>query len=287
MEIKQLKTFLTVADSKSFLKAADQLYLTRQALSKTIDSLESELGVELFFRTQKGAMMTPAGIYFYPRAAQIVSEFDKLKQDTMEMKKNYKPTISICLSIGIYEFYATKIHNYRTEHSSEMSIRLRCCLEEDASTILTDKKSDAVLSFNKPSESFANTVKIGESPIVLLVNKADAAADREVGIRELPKLLYNGGTTKPLWWDEKPGKNDIISSDMSYLYTLLLEGKGVMPVPKIAVPNFLNFVMVLPVYPAPAPRPIYYSTLNPDHYSLLNYMLLETLFDDVIKPEFK
>ena len=43
MEIKQLRTFLKVADAKSFLKAAEELYVTRQALTKTIDQLEKEL----------------------------------------------------------------------------------------------------------------------------------------------------------------------------------------------------------------------------------------------------
>jgi DNA-binding transcriptional LysR family regulator len=282
MDIKQLKTFLAVADAKSFLKAADLLFVTRQALAKTVDQLEDELGVELFFRTQKGAMMTPAGVYFYPRAVQIVEEFDKLKDDTVNMARSYRPKINICLSIGIYDYYATKIHEYRKDHSGEMQIALRCCLETDAPRILADRRADAVLSFLKPSDSYANTVKIGESEIVLVVDRKIAASDRSVGINELPKLLYNGGTEKPLWWDERPGKQDIISSDLNYLYSLLREGKGVLPMPRISIPSYLDFTMVLPVYPKHAPMPIYYSTLQPDYYNQMNYSVLEGVFTNVI-----
>ena len=282
MDIKQLRTFLAVADARSFLKAADSLYVTRQALAKSIDQLEDELGIELFFRNQKGANMTPAGIYLYPRAAQLVNEFDKLKADTMEMKKSYRPKINMCLSIGIYDHYATEIHNYRKEHSSEMQIALRCCLEADASRILADRRADAILSFTKPSESYADSVKIGESEIVLVVNKATASGDREVGINELPKLLYNGGTEKPIWWDEAPRHQDIISSDLNYLYSLLRNGEGVLPMPRISIPSYLDFTMVLPVYPKKEPMPVYYSALKPDHYNLMTYAILESIFKQVI-----
>ncbi len=285
MDIKQLKTFIAVADAKSFLKAADSLFVTRQALAKTIDQLEDELGVELFFRTQKGANMTPAGIYFYPRAAQVINEFDKLKEDTISMNKSYKPKISLCLSIGIYDYFATKIHNYRQAHSSEMQIALRCCLETDASRILADRRADAILSFIKPSDSFANTVKIGESEIVLVVNRATAAEDRDVGINELPKLLYNGGTERPLWWDEAPRHQDIISSDLNYLYSLLRNGEGVLPMPRISIPSYLDFTMVLPVYPRHRPMSVYYSSLQPDNYNVFNYKLLEEVFDGVIAKD--
>ena len=285
MDIKQLKTFIAVADARSFLKAADSLYVTRQALSKTIDQLEDELGVELFFRTQKGANMTPAGIYLYPRAAQLINEFDRLKTDTINMSRSYKPKIKICLSIGIYDYYATKIHDYRKAHSSEMQIALRCCLETDASRILADRSADAILSFTKPSESFANSVKIGESEIVLVVNKTNAAEDRDVGINELPKLLYNGGTEKPLWWDEAPRHQDIISSDLNYLYSLLRKGEGVLPMPRISIPSYLDFAMVLPAYPRHEPMSVYYSTLQQDNYNLLSYTMMEEIFEDVITKD--
>ena len=285
MDIKQLKTFIAVADARSFLKAADSLFVTRQALAKTIDQLEDELGVELFFRNQKGANMTPAGIYFYPRASQVISEFERLKEDTINMSRSYKPKVSLCLSIGIYDHFATKIHDYRIEHSSEMQIALRCCLEADASRILADRRADAILSFTRPSDSFANSVKIGESDIVLVVNKSNASADRDVGINELPKLLYNGGTEKPIWWDEAPRHQDIISSDLNYLYSLLRKGEGILPMPRISIPSYLDFTMVLPAYPRHRPMSIYYSSLQPDNYNTLSYALLEGIFSNVIAKD--
>ena len=282
MDIKQLRNFLAVADAKSFLKAADSLFVTRQALAKSIDQLEDELGVELFFRTQKGASMTPAGVHFYPRAAHVVNEFEKLKTDTIDMQKAYRPKISLCMSIGIYDYYATPIHEYRKAHSSEMQIALRCCLEADADRILADRRADAVLSFTRPSDSFANTVKIGESEVVLVVNRENASSDRDVGINELPKLLYSGGLDRPLWWKGERRHQDVISSDMNYLYSLLRAGEGVLPMPRISIPSYLDFTMVLPAYPKTEAMPVYYSVLHQDNYNMMDYHILESVYEEVI-----
>ena len=48
MEIRQLKYFLAVADQRSFVNAANVLFISRQAVSKAIAQLETELNVELF-----------------------------------------------------------------------------------------------------------------------------------------------------------------------------------------------------------------------------------------------
>ena len=48
MELRQLKYFLAVADARSFVSAAGELFVSRQAVSKAVGQLEAELGVELF-----------------------------------------------------------------------------------------------------------------------------------------------------------------------------------------------------------------------------------------------
>ena len=50
MELNQIKYFQTIAEEGSFTKAAQKLYLSQPALSKSMARLESELGVELFKR---------------------------------------------------------------------------------------------------------------------------------------------------------------------------------------------------------------------------------------------
>ena len=85
MELRQLRYFLSVADTRSFVSAAGKLFISRQAISKAISQLESELNVELFMRDSNGAFLTPAGVMFYERVRTLVMEFDNLGADM----KNY------------------------------------------------------------------------------------------------------------------------------------------------------------------------------------------------------
>lgn len=57
----QLDTFLCVAESGSFNKAAEKLYISPPAVIKQINLLEESLGLQLFVRTHRGLVLTEAG----------------------------------------------------------------------------------------------------------------------------------------------------------------------------------------------------------------------------------
>ena len=65
----QLDTFLCVAESGSFNKAAEKLYISPPAVIKQINSLEASLGMKLFDRTHRGLVVTEAGQSIYNDAA--------------------------------------------------------------------------------------------------------------------------------------------------------------------------------------------------------------------------
>jgi LysR family cyn operon transcriptional activator len=75
MDIQQLRYYLTLADSNSFAKAADNLFISRQGLSKSITILEKELGMPLFYRTSTGVELTESGEIFHAHALRIMDEY--------------------------------------------------------------------------------------------------------------------------------------------------------------------------------------------------------------------
>ena len=58
MELRHLRAFVTVAESRSFSKAARHLYVSQPPLSRHIRQLEEELGVTVFERTPSGVTLT-------------------------------------------------------------------------------------------------------------------------------------------------------------------------------------------------------------------------------------
>lgn len=69
----QLDTFICVVEAGSFSKAADKLYISPPAVIKQINSLENNLGVQLFARTHRGLVVTAAGESLYQDAKYIVN----------------------------------------------------------------------------------------------------------------------------------------------------------------------------------------------------------------------
>lgn len=80
MDTSTLQAFLAVAESGSFSKAADQLFLTQSAVSKRIALLEEQLGNQLFDRIGRSISVTEAGEELLPRARDILLQFDDAKR---------------------------------------------------------------------------------------------------------------------------------------------------------------------------------------------------------------
>jgi DNA-binding transcriptional LysR family regulator len=81
MEIRQLKTFLTVAKLLSFNKAADRLNYAQSSVSAQIQALEEELAVQLFDRLGRRILLTAAGERLIPYAEKIIDLADETRSD--------------------------------------------------------------------------------------------------------------------------------------------------------------------------------------------------------------
>lgn len=68
----QLETFLKVADSGSFSKASEELFITPTAIIKQINILEGDLGVQLFVRTHRGIALTESGKSLYKDTKYLI-----------------------------------------------------------------------------------------------------------------------------------------------------------------------------------------------------------------------
>ena len=92
----QLETFLCVAESGSFNKAADKLFISPPAVIKQINLLEEELELGLFIRTHRGLLLTEAGKSLYQDAKYII----QYCKDSVTRAKNADKETDNVIRIG-------------------------------------------------------------------------------------------------------------------------------------------------------------------------------------------
>ena len=80
MTFVQLKYILTIAETKSLNKAAEQLYVSQPSLTNALKELEKEVGITIFFRTGRGVTLTNDGVEFLAYARELYREYEQLLQ---------------------------------------------------------------------------------------------------------------------------------------------------------------------------------------------------------------
>lgn len=91
MRLEQLQYFLEIATSGSISIAAENLYISQSALSRSIKGLEEELGVQLFLRAVDGVRLTAAGEKLLPYMREVLSKAQDLSQAALTLAAPSSP----------------------------------------------------------------------------------------------------------------------------------------------------------------------------------------------------
>lgn len=117
MDLKQLKTFIRVAETGSLSKASDRLRTAQPALSRQIKLLEAEIGTPLFIRYGRGMQMTEAGQELLARVSGLVHQLEKSVDDVRSLRTQpsgtvalgMMPTVSYVLAARLARRVATEL----------------------------------------------------------------------------------------------------------------------------------------------------------------------------------
>lgn len=98
IDIHQLEYFTCAARTGSYSRAARELFVTPQAISRSIQLLEARLGVQLFRRTSSGIDLTPAGSACLESTLEALASLRRL-QDTAA---RHRPDVGTTIVLGIH-----------------------------------------------------------------------------------------------------------------------------------------------------------------------------------------
>jgi DNA-binding transcriptional LysR family regulator len=94
-----LDIFIKVADSGSFSKAGELLFISPNAVMKQINNLEEHLGVTLFERTSHGVKLTESGKIIYAESKKMIAHSNAVIKKVKEIESGSSNTIRVGSSI--------------------------------------------------------------------------------------------------------------------------------------------------------------------------------------------
>ena len=175
MTLNQLNEFVVLAQTRSYHRAAEYLYISQSSLSKHIQSLEAELGSPLFERTRRKVELSLFGQSFLPYATQIVNierNFSRAFLNNVTIRESI--IIGVPLTIGTAVFAELTAEILKTH--PECSVRFITGTTESLLADIVNGSCDIMVSGINPRA-------ISEYPSGVVSKKL--AGDRLVAI--LPK----------------------------------------------------------------------------------------------------
>lgn len=243
MTLQQLKYVITISKSGSMHTAADELFITQPNLSKAIKDLETEMGITIFNRTNKGVLLTDDGTKFLSYARQVVEQANLL-EDIYKNKESIKRIFAI--SSQHYGFVVNAfVKLVETLGKDIYEFSLRECKTYDVINDVKDGRSELgviyfsrfnseimkkVISANGLSYEFLFEAK----PHVLLSKNHPLASKERLTLDDLdayPRLSYDQGLNNSFYYSEEPHALESVSkaivvSDRATLFNILIGLNG-------------------------------------------------------------
>lgn len=200
MNTEQLKTFLSLAETKNFSRSAEALIISQSTVSKRIGELEKETGQPLFLRGRGGVRLTGAGQALREYAEQIVNLEEKALSQ-MNRTGQYSGYLILGSAYAYYDMHLCSRLRVFAQRHPDVSVRVKC----GHTGALLNELRRALLDVAFTHHPFHNPdyvcTCVGEDELVLVTdakNTEHCGGISYASVKELPLIDSNFlyGTTQ-------------------------------------------------------------------------------------------
>ncbi len=259
------RVFYTVAKSGSLTKAAEELYISQPAVSRSIKQLETQLGVSLFTRTHRGMTLSAqGGKVIFNEVERALGLLGEAENRINEMKNSATGTIRIGASDTIFEYFlADKIVEFH-ERFPAVKFELMADFTPDTIEKLKADKCDVAfvnlpISPDNDLKLYGNCMRLND--IFITGDKYPELAQGTVSLaklKEYPLIMMDQNTVarrsldnffSSLGVDLQPS---IEVGSWELMKRLVLRGMGVGVIPREYATRHLNEQTLFEVKTDPA-----------------------------------
>ena len=185
MELHSLRVFLTVANERSFSRAAEKLLRTQPAISLTIQRLEAELGEKLIDRSAKDLLLTDAGKTVLEFARRFDSLQGELENSLAELRDKSAGRLMIGANESSTLYLLDHIERYRRKFP-KVKVQIRRSLSSRIPTELIDGELElGILTYDPEDERLISRVIYNDHLAFIVSPEHPLATRAEVSITEL------------------------------------------------------------------------------------------------------
>ncbi len=199
MRLEQLQAFLAIAESGSFQKAAQKCSVTQSTISRQIQSLEADLGFELFHRISQ-SKLTLAGETLLPRARKICSEWQTAKQEITDLIAGKQPELCIACIPSVCAYYFPPLLQLFCHKYPEVQLRVTSLGSDRALKVLKDGLVDLAIVMNNRFLTMSKEMVVEtlyEEPIEVLISANHPLAEYEcipwLELIRYPQVIFKEG----------------------------------------------------------------------------------------------
>jgi len=198
MDFGQIEAFVQVSAHNSFSRAAEVLHLTQPSITARIQSLEREVGEELFERGGRGVRVTDAGLALLPYAERILQTLAEGRDAIEEVRNVQLGSLQLGSALTISTYVLPHIlHAFRSRYAG-VDVSIRTGRSEQVLSMLQadEVQVGLVRTLSHPD---IETVHLYDDEIVLAVNPdhpfaAAGTASVEDAASE-PNVLFDRGSS--------------------------------------------------------------------------------------------
>lgn len=172
MKIQVYRSFLTVAQCKSFTQAAEFLNFTQPTISNHISALEETYGVALFVREGKNVYLTAAGQAFVPEAQKILQEYEESIK-FMSAFKEQSMHLKIAVSTQVINSYLLDILSKMKQDFPDLEILVdrRMTIEEILDKTVKEKYYDFAFVHMDVQPLYTKRVRLWQEKLVWVCSR--------------------------------------------------------------------------------------------------------------------
>jgi DNA-binding transcriptional LysR family regulator len=148
MDWDDIRFFIVLCRTRSFVAAGSELKVTHSTVSRRLSALEASLQTQLFFRTEKGCRLTPAGEKLLPYAEQLESTIAFLEEEVSGKDKQLSGSIRIGAPDGFGNcFLAPRLGKFQRTHPA-LEVEL---VAVPMYSSLAKREIDILITIRKPA----------------------------------------------------------------------------------------------------------------------------------------